>query len=125
MTDDRTRSPRITHVSWGEIEVEGEKGFKDAKLYPGGARGWNWNETGTRHSPGVQMTDIQELLDHGAQAVVLSKGMLGRLQVPDETLETLRKRNINTHVLRTEKAVELYNLLREKELVGGLFHTTC
>jgi hypothetical protein len=40
------RSPRITHLSWGRIEVEGGRGFKDAKLWPGGGRAWDWKETG-------------------------------------------------------------------------------
>ena len=33
------RSPRIIDVSWGKLEVEGEpEPYKDAKLFPGGAR---------------------------------------------------------------------------------------
>ena len=30
---------------------------KDFKLYPGGGREWDWNETGTRHVPGIQPGD--------------------------------------------------------------------
>ena len=68
-------SPRISHLSWGHIEVEGHPPFKDAKIFPGGAREWDWRETGTRHVPGVQPADVQELIEHGARAVVLSKGI--------------------------------------------------
>ncbi len=35
------RSPRISHVSWGRLEVEGHPPFKDAKVFPGGARAWD------------------------------------------------------------------------------------
>jgi hypothetical protein len=35
------RSPRISHVAWGRLEVAGQGAFKDAKLYPGGAREWD------------------------------------------------------------------------------------
>jgi hypothetical protein len=45
--EDKIRSPRITHVSWGHLEVEGGRRFKDAKLFPGGSREWDWRETGT------------------------------------------------------------------------------
>jgi len=32
-------SPRIKHVSWGRLEVEGRaEPYKDAKLFPGGRR---------------------------------------------------------------------------------------
>ena len=118
-------SPRIQHVSWGRLEVAGHGSFKDAKLFPGGAREWDWRETGTRHSPGVQVADVEELLDHGARVLVLSRGMLRRLQVPRETLQDLEGLGIAVHVLPTKKAVSLYNDLAAHEAVGGLFHSTC
>ena len=119
------RSPRIVHLSWGRLEVEGHPTFKDAKLFPGGARAWDWRETGTEHVPGIQLADVEELLEHGATVVVLSRGMTGRLQVAPETLHVLKDRGVTAHVLDSEEAVHTYNQLREEEPVGGLFHTTC
>ena len=120
------RSPRVTRLSWGRLDVEGEDGsFKDAKLFPGGARKWDWNETGTRHEPGIQPADVEELLEHGATVVVLSKGFHGRLRVAPETLRELGDRGVPAHVRRTEEAVRLYGELREKEKVGALIHSTC
>ncbi|HEY4271964.1 MAG TPA: MTH938/NDUFAF3 family protein [Candidatus Udaeobacter sp.] len=120
------RSPRITDVSWGRLEVEGEaEPYKHAKLFPGGSCEWSWRETGTSHKPGIQIADVQELLDHGAKVLVLSCGMAECLHVPQETLEFLEQRQIAVHVLPTQHAVALYNKLAEKEPVGGLFHTTC
>ena len=120
------RSPRITHVSWGRLEVEGEfEPYKDAKLFPGGSREWNWRETQTTHMPGIQIADVKELLDHGAKVVVLSRGMAECLHVPSETLDFLKERQIPVHVLPTQHAVALYNKLAQTEPVGGLFHTTC
>jgi len=37
----------------------------------------------------------------------------------------LQQRSVRTYVLPTAEAVELYNQLREREQVAGLFHTTC
>jgi hypothetical protein len=120
------RSPRIQHVSWGRLEVEGKgEPYKDAKLFPGGSRDWNWRDTGTSHSLGIQIADLQELLDHGATVVVLSRGMAECLHVPRETLDFLKERKIAAYVLPTKEAVTLYNKLAETEPVGGLFHTTC
>jgi hypothetical protein len=120
-------SPRITHISWGQLEIDdGAQSFKDAKLYPGGARAWNWNETGTSHSPGIQPADVNELLNHDASVVVLSRGMNKRLQVKPETLDMLDEAGVETHVLQTKQAVERYNQLQEAgEAVAGLFHSTC
>jgi hypothetical protein len=118
-------SPRISHLSWGHIEVEGHPPSKDAKIFPGGAREWDWRETGTRHIPGIQPADVRELIEHGAKAVVLSKGIWQRLQVCPETFELLAKNDIQVEVLQTEDAVNRFNALREKMPVGGLFHSTC
>ena len=118
-------SPRISHLSWGRIEVEGHLPFKDAKVFPGGAREWDWRETGTRHVPGIQPADVQELIEHGAKTVVLSKGVWERLQVCPETLDVLSRNDIQVEVLQTEAAVERFNELRENIAVGALFHSTC
>ena len=119
------KSPRIVHLAWGHIEVEGFSSFKDAKVFPGGAREWDWSETGTRHVPGIQPADIDELIAHGARAVVLSRGMWERLRVSPETLQTLVNKGIDAEVLQTEAAVKRFNELRETVPVGGLFHSTC
>jgi hypothetical protein len=118
------RSPRITNLAWGRLEVEGGT-FKDAKLFPGGARAWDWNETGTRHEPGIQPGDVEELLERGTTAVVLSKGFHGRLGVTPEALRMLEDRGVAAHVRQTDEAIELYNELRETQKVGALIHSTC
>jgi len=119
-------SPRINHVSWGRLEVEAQaEPYKDAKLFPSGSCEWDWRRTRTSHKPGIQIADVQELLDHGAKVVVLSRGMAECLQVPQETLAFLKERQITVHVLPTKEAAALYNKLAQTEAVGGLFHTTC
>ncbi|MFW6692309.1 Mth938-like domain-containing protein [Streptomyces sp. MAR4 CNX-425] len=119
------RSPRITHLSWGRMEVEGIGEGKDFKLYPGGGRAWDWNEYGTRHDPGIRPEDTRELLDHGATVVVLSEGMDRRLKTMPETLALLAEKGVEVRVAPTPEAVELYNSLAAAGPVGGLFHSTC
>lgn len=124
--DPENVAPRIISHGWGEVRVEGQdRTFKDAKLWPGGARAWDWDETGTRHRPGVQPADVRELLDHGVETVVLSKGVYGRLQVPDETREFLEERGVDVEILKTDEAVQRYNELRESRAAGALIHSTC
>lgn len=119
-------SPRITRLDWGRLEVEGQPAaFKDAKLFPGGAREWDWNETGTRHRPGIQPEDVRELVEHGARVIVLSLGQQKRLNICPETLKWLDARGVETHVRETGEAVDLYNRLAESEPVGALIHSTC
>jgi len=122
---ERLRAPRIARLSWGYIELDSGLTFKDAKIFPGGAREWDWQETGTRHEPGIQPADVRELIDRGAKAVVLSSGVWERLNVCPETLDLLAKNGIAVDVLQTEAAVERFNELRDRVPVGGLFHSTC
>ena len=120
-----SNSPPITKLSWGRIEIGGKQEFKDVKLFPGGCREWNWQETGTNHSPGIQYSDIRELLDNGANVIILSRGILGRLKVQEEVEEQLKLEGITVYILKTKEAVKLYNELSKSEVVGALIHTTC
>ena len=121
-----TVSPKITKLSWGSVEVEGYKTpFKDVKLFPGGAREWNWRETGTDHSPGILPADVEELLAKGAEVVVLSQGMNGRLHLSWDTARLLEEKGVEAHIAQTDKAVKIYNELRQKRPTGALIHTTC
>ena len=119
------KSPRITDYSWGRIVIDKDRTFRDAKLFPGGSKEWDWNQSGTRHRPGILPADVRELLEHGAKVVVLSRGVNNNLGVPQATVDLLESNGVTVHVSQTDKAIELYNKLRDSEAVGGLFHTTC
>ncbi len=108
------------------MSVEGVGAGKDFKLWPGGGRTWDWRETDTRHSPGIQPTDVAELVENGSETVVLSRGMLRRLRTCEETLSLLKAKGIDVQVVETREAAEIYNALASSGVaVGGLFHSTC
>ena len=69
--------------------------------------------------PGIQPADVQESIERGAEAVVLSKGIWERLNVCPETLDILAKNGIKVEVLQTEAAVERFNVLREACRLAG------
>jgi hypothetical protein len=77
------------------------------------------------HSPGIRPADVRELLDRGAVAVVLSRGMEERLRVDPAALEYLEQQSVEVHVAETREAVQIYNNLAGAVPVGGLFHSTC
>ncbi len=119
-------SPKILAVSWGRMEIEELGQGKDFKLWPGGGRHWDWSEFGTGHVRGVQIGDVEELVVKGARVVVLTRGVLSRLRIPDKTREFLEKSGVKVEVVPTKKGVALYNAYVEKGVaVGGLFHSTC
>lgn len=119
----------ITHISWGRMEIAlgGETlTFKDCKVWPGGAKAWDWRVTGTRHRPGIQPADIEEILAQGVEVMVLTRGMHLMLHTCPETEQWLRDRGIAYHIEETNRAVELFNrLMQQGRRVGGIFHSTC
>lgn len=125
MTDHKAASPIIKGISWGHMDIENIGTGKDFKLWPGGGREWDWTETGTHHEPGIQPDDVRELIEHGAEVVVLSKGQLGRLKTCQETLDFLAASGAEIHMEETTAAVAIYNSLARSRPVGGLFHSTC
>jgi hypothetical protein len=110
-----------------EVRINGEvQSFKDCKLWPGGGREWRWKETGTHHNPGIQPADIEEVLKHGAEVIVMGRGQLDRLNVSAEVEALLRERGIPFHIEKTQKAVALFNKLSQAgKRIGGVFHSTC
>lgn len=126
MEQNSEQSPRISQISWGKMDIEGIGFGKDFKLWPGGGRAWDWNETNTHHMPGIQISDVEDLINHGAEVVILSRGMLLALHTCKETKQLLEKEGITFHILETRKASSLYNkLVDDGVAVGGLFHSTC
>ena len=91
-------SCRVRHPSWdaaGPWSASTATALvKDAKLYPGGARAWDWRETGTRHRPGIQPADVAELVEHGAMTVILSTGVFRMRGVCPETLQLLKDQGV-------------------------------
>jgi len=123
---DHPQSPAINHLAWGIMQVEGLGKGKDVKLWPGGGRLWDWRETNTEHVPGIQVADIAELIDHGAEVIILSRGMQLVLQTAPQTIAWLDQHGLTHHILETREAAKLYNELAGQGIaVGGLFHSTC
>jgi hypothetical protein len=126
MVASRQLSPRVVHDGWGTIEVEGVGKLRDAKLWPGGGRAWDWNETGTQHRPGIQPTDLMELLEHGPDVVVLSRGRQQRLDTSPAALSLLEARDVTVIRDETSAAIAAYNRLAlQGRRVAALVHTTC
>lgn len=125
----KPQSPLIAASGWGQVQAEGcEKPFRDAMLFPGGGREWDWNASVTSHHAGIQVADVEALLARDVSEVVLSTGRLGLLRVPREVLDLLAARGVKVHVLRTGAAIDRYNALAsvpDGPRVGALIHSTC
>nr|XP_059869736.1 mth938 domain-containing protein-like [Delphinus delphis] len=111
----------------GQMKVPGStKICKDCKAWPGGSQAWDWRETRTERSPGVQPADVQEVVEKGVLTLVIGQGMSDGSKVPSSAVEYLRKQGIDVRVLQTEQALKEDNALVTQGIrVGGVFHSTC
>jgi hypothetical protein len=127
------RSPKVTRLAWGTVEVQGVGRFKDVILYPGGAVVWDWAVTGTRHRPGIQPSDVDQAVaatssESGLsriEVLILSQGMESRLGIGGDTARYAASLGMEVHVAPTEDAVALYNALVATRMVAALVHSTC
>lgn len=121
-------APKVTHFKWGEIEVTEVDGtvkkYKDAKLSPAGSKNWDWKATGTQHVPGIQIADLNDIID--ADIFILSRGVDLILQTMPETENYLKNLGKQYYILQSEEAVKKYNeLVDAGKKVAALIHSTC
>lgn len=122
--EDSKVSPHVTAFEWGKIEI-GTKVYKDVRLWPDHSEEWNWGKTGTRHVPGIQISDLEDFIDE-IDEIVLSEGVDGVLQTKPETLEYLEKAGKKIHKALTPEAIKIYNERAVKHVrIGALLHSTC
>ena len=115
----------ITTFRWGVIVDATGRTFKDARLSPGSVEEWDWGRTGTRHSPGIQIADLDDLLTSKPDVVILSRGVDLVLQVPQATIDHARAHAKTVLVLQSEEAVAEYNRRIAHERAVALIHSTC
>jgi hypothetical protein len=125
--DEMTTShqPAIASFRWGRVEDSRGAVFKDARFSPAGTEEWDWRATGTRHVPGIQIADLEDLLHTPVQTILLSRGVDLVLQVPQATFDFARHHAREVLVLQSEAAVAEYNRRVASEPVILLLHSTC
>ena len=121
--------PHIDSIKWGAIQVSDDNKeiqvYHNVKIWPTKSCKWNWKETGTQHVPGIQIADVREFIDM-VDIVILTRGMSLALQVPQATIDYVKKQGKQCYVGQTEEMIILYNQLSAAgKKVGGLFHSTC
>ena len=121
----RRDNPHV-QIEWGRVLVDSTSVFRDAMVYPSGAMEWDWRKSNTHHVPGIQIMDIEFLLEQGCEQIILSRGMQLVLQTDVATIEFLKTTGIPFFIEESTKAVNLLNQLRESGAkVGALLHSTC
>lgn len=112
----------IDHYSFGSMTVGGEKYTNDLIIFPEKVRSEWWRKEGHL----LSLSDLKEVIDYLPEELIIGKGAMGVMQVPEEVLKELGSKGIKVTSLNTKEAALLFN---EREAQGkkvvGAFHLTC
>lgn len=113
--------PRIESYSFGQIVIDGRRYAHDVIIYPDHVDDRWWREEG--HS--VTPADVWEVVEARPQVLVIGRGSVSRMEVPDETTQMLEAAGIEVIAEPTGQAWETYNRLREARRAVAALHLTC
>ena len=110
----------ISDYKFGKITIVGKTYYDlDVIIFPDRVKyGWSGMK-----DHGLYPDEIEDVLKEDVDTVVIGNGSQGDAFIMKETVQKLESKGIKVHVLDTYDAVDLYNRLPKKRLVG-LFHLT-
>ncbi len=115
------RESMIDSYSFGRIRINGEEYTSDVIIYPGRIQSNWWRKEGHK----LQIEDMEEVLKHPPELLIVGTGAYGAMSVPEETRKHIESKGIQLVVEKTDEACKTYNDLRDKEKAVATFHLTC
>lgn len=110
----------IDDYRFGRITISGKPYYDlDVIIFPDRVK-YDW---GGMKDHLLYPDEIQDVLAQDVETVIIGNGSQGNAAIMQETIQALQSKGIKTYVLDTYDAVNLYNELPKKKLVG-LFHLT-
>ena len=113
---------RIDSYRFGEMLVNGQSFTSDLIIYDDRVDDQWWRENG--HT--VLLQDLGDIVDESPEVLVVGRGKLGAMKIPQATIDAVEEAGIQLIDARTEEAIEVYNQIAHtgKHVVGA-FHLTC
>jgi hypothetical protein len=113
---------QIDHYRFGRISIGGRDYDADVIIFPDHVQ-QQWRRREGHH---LSQEDLKTVLADAPQLLVIGTGYYGRMQVPEEALESLRAEAIEVRVSNTSEAVAAFNRLqRECAHIVAALHLTC
>jgi len=113
---------QIDQYRFGHIAIEGHSYDADVIIFPGHVQDHWWRKEGHR----LAREDLETVLTEKPEVLVVGTGYYGRMQVPAETIDSLRSAGIDVRVETTNEAVAEFNRLqRECARIVAALHLTC
>ncbi len=113
---------QIDHYNFGRIGIGGREYDADVIIFPDHVQERWWRRQGHR----LAQEDLETVLADAPQLLVIGTGYYGRMQVPEETLASLRAEGVEVKVSKTREAVAEFNRLqRDCARIVAALHLTC
>lgn len=114
--------PKIESYRFGAITIDGIEYKSDVVVTPEGVFSDWWRIEGHK----LYFEDIERFLSKSIiDVLVIGTGASGVMKVTEELLKELKARGIEVIVLPSGEACGVYNKLKDKKRVMGVFHLTC
>jgi hypothetical protein len=112
---------QIEHYSFGKIIIEGRTYTSDVIIYPGRVDSSWWRKEGHY----LQATDLSAIVEAKPHILIIGTGFWGVMKVPQETVDFLSSKGVETRIEKTGKAIELFNAMGQDTSVIAALHLTC
>jgi len=112
---------KIEHYSFGSITIDGKTYTSDVIIYPEKVDSLWWRKEGHY----LHIADLKDVINVKPGVLIIGTGYSGAMVVPEETISYIKTQNIEVHIARTEKAVELFNKFQRSKKTVAALHLTC
>ena len=112
----------IDSYRFGEMLVNGRSFTSDLIIFGDHIEDQWWRENGHL----VSLQDLVEVMDIRPEVLVVGRGKLGAMKIPEATADAIEGAGIQLVDARTEEAVVVFNqIVHTGKSVVGAFHLTC
>jgi hypothetical protein len=112
----------IDSYRFGEMLVNGRSFTSDLIIFNDRIEDQWWRENGHE----VGLTDLQDVINAKPDVLIVGRGKLGAMKIPETTIDAVETAGIQLVDARTEEAVVVFNEIASTgKAVVGAFHLTC
>jgi len=113
---------QIDHYRFGHIDIEGRSYDADVIIFLDRVQERWWRREGHQ----LATEDLGTVMAEKPEVLVIGTGYYGRMQVPEEILDSLRAAGIEVRIAKTGEAVDEFNRLQsEYARIVAALHLTC
>ena len=112
---------KIESYEFGRIVIDSKTYRSDVIIYPEKVDSSWWRIEGHL----LSIADLSEVIKYKPDVIIIGTGAYGVMEVQNEVLEYLSKKNIEVQINKTDSACKIYNQLQKTRKTVACLHLTC